>query len=132
MGRHEIPSLATSVEIAGAVSAYAKKVKNNNLASLASYGVTAAKLTALKTKIEAYAASIAKPREAVASGSTATKQLDAEFHAADAALNDELDALVPQFKSANATFVNDYRNARIIVDLVGAKAKAKTPKPPGP
>jgi hypothetical protein len=105
-----------------------------NLASLAPYGVTAAKLTDLKAKIDAYAASLSKPRDAVASGSTATKQMSDEFDAADAALNDQMDALVPQFAAANAKFVEDYNNARIIVDSGGGKAKAKTPtpKPPTP
>jgi len=42
-----------------------------------------------------------------------------EFDAADAALNDQMDALVPQFAAANAKFVEDYNNARIIVDLRG-------------
>ncbi len=53
---------------------------------------------------------------------------------ADAALNDQMDALVPQFAAANAKFVEDYNNARIIVDSGGGKAKAKTPtpKPPTP
>ena len=101
-----------------------------NLANLAPYGVTAAKLTALKVKIDAYSASINKPRDAVGSGSTATKQMSDEFDAADAALNDQMDALVPQFAAANATFVTDYNNARIIVDSGGGKAKAKTPTPP--
>ena len=153
-----------TVEVAGATNAYAKKVKNNdlaaktnvsvstfmegrdtiaadnarnvhaaataNLANLGPFGVTAAKLTALKAKIDAYAASITKPRDAVASGSTATKQMSDEFDAADAALNDQMDSLVPQFASANATFVTDYNNARIIVDSGGGKAKAKTPTPP--
>jgi hypothetical protein len=154
--------------IALAVNAYAKKVKNNdlaaqsavtasdmtggrdtaaadtarnvhaaataNLANLAPYGVTAAKLTDLKAKIDAYAASLSKPRDAVASGSTATKQMGDEFDAADAALNDQMDALVPQFVASNAKFVEDYSNARIIVDSGGGKAKAKTPtpKPPTP
>ena len=103
-----------------------------NLANLAPYGVTAAKLTALKAKIDAYSASISKPRDAVASGSTATAQMAAEFDAADAALNDQLDALVPQFTTANAKFVEDYNNARIIVDSGGGKAKAKTPPPTPP
>jgi hypothetical protein len=150
---------AATVEIALATNAYAKKVKNNdlaaktnvsvstfmegrdtiaatnalnvhtavtaNLASLATYGVTAAKLTALQAKIDAYSASISKPRDAVGSGSSATKQMAGEFTAADAALNDELDALVPQFAAANPKFVEDYHNARIIVDNTGGKAKAK-------
>ena len=152
--------------IAKAVNAYAKKVKNNdlaaktnvsvstfmegrdtiaatnalnihaaataNLANLAPYGVTAAKLTALKAKIDAYSASISKPRDAVGSGSTATKQMGDEFDAADAALKDQMDALAPQFAAANAKFVEDYNNARIIVDSGGGKAKAKTPTPPTP
>jgi len=54
--------------------------------------------------------------------------MDGEFNAADAVLNNERDNLVPQFKSANAAFVTDYQNARIIVDFGGAKAKTKTPR----
>jgi len=158
---------AATVEVALATNAYAKKVKNNdlaaktnvsvstymegrdtlaatnalnihaaataNLANLAPYGVTAAKLTALKAKIDAYSASLSKPRDAVASGSTATKQMSDEFDAADAALNDQMDALVPQFAASNAKFVEDYNNARIIVDSGGGKAKANVkPKPPTP
>jgi hypothetical protein len=38
--------------------------------------------------------------------------MDGELNAADAALNDEMDALVPQFKSANAAFVTDSTNPR--------------------
>ena len=107
-------------------------VANANVASLAPYGVTAAKLTDLNAKITAYSASISKPRDAVASGSTATKQMSDEFDAADAAVNDQMDALMPQFASANAKFVEDYNNARIIVDSGGGKAKAKPPTPPTP
>lgn len=155
---------AAAATVALAVNAYAKKVKNHdlaaksnvtasdmiggrdttaaatarnvhaaataNLASLAPYGVTAAKLTDLLAKIDTYAASITKPRDAVASGSTATKQLADEFDAADAALNDQMDALVPQFAAANATFVADYNHARIIVDSRGSKAKPKPPPTP--
>lgn len=156
-----------AVEIALATNAYAKKVKNNdlatktnvsvstfmegrdtlaatnalnlhatvtaNLANLGPYGVTAAKLTALKAKIDAYSASITKPRDAVGSGSTATKQMGGEFDAADAALNDQMDALIPQFAASNAKFVEDYNNARIIVDSGGGKAKPNVkPTPPPP
>ena len=46
-----------------------------------------------------------------------------------------MDALVPQFAASNAKFVEDYNNARIIVDSGGSKAKANgkpVPKPPTP
>ncbi len=156
---------AAAVEIAGAASACAKKVKNNdlaakvnlsvsdimggrdtaaadtarnvhaaataNLANLGSYGVTAAKLTALKGKIDAYAASISKPRDARASTKTATEQMSAEFDAADAALTDQMDNLMPQFQSANAAFVTDYQNARITVRS-GGGGKSKPAPPPTP
>ena len=155
-----------AVEIGSATNAYAKKVKNNdlaaktkvsasditggrdtvaadiarnvhaaataNLANLGAYGVTAAKLAALKAKIDAYAASITKPRDAVSSGSTATKQLADEFDAADSVLDDQMDALVPQFSESNAKFVEDYNNARIIVDSGGGGGKKPTPPPPAP
>lgn len=105
-----------------------------NLASLAPCGVTAAKFTDLKAKIDAYAASITKPRDAVASGSTATKQLSDEFAAADTALKVKMDALLPQFAASNAKSVEDYNNARVIVDGGGGEAEASTPapKPPTP
>lgn len=103
-----------------------------NLAALAPFGVTAAKLTALKAKIDAYAASIAKPRDAVGSGSSATQQMGDEFDAADAALNDQMDALVSQFADSNPQFVADYNNARIVVDSGGGGAKPTPPAPPTP
>ncbi len=40
--------------------------------------------------------------------------------------------VVPQFKTANAAFVTNYQNARIIVGTGAAKAKTKTPTLPGP
>ena len=42
-----------------------------------------------------------------------------------------MDALVPPFAATAATFVTDFRNARIIVDSGHGKAKAK-PAPPAP
>ena len=103
-----------------------------NLANLADYGVTAPTLTALLAKITAYAASLSKPRDAIASGSTATTQLAAEFAAATAALHAQMDPFLPQFATAHPTFVADYKNARIIVDSGGGKAKPTPPPPPTP
>ena len=58
--------------------------------------------------------------------------MDSEFAAAEAVLEDVLDALTPQFAAANARFVADYKNARIIVDAGGSKGKEApaTPAPP--
>ena len=72
---------------------------------------------------------MSKPRDAVGSMSTSTSQMKAEFHAATTALRDQLDALLPQFSSVNAKFVQDYQNARIIVDSTGGGPQTK-PTPP--
>jgi hypothetical protein len=58
-----------------------------NLASLADYGITQAKLTALKKKIDAFEALLAKPRQQIATSSAATQTLPQQFGAADAILN---------------------------------------------
>jgi hypothetical protein len=106
---------------------------NGNLANLGPFGVTADKLTALKGAIDAYADSIAKPRDARASGATATSKLADEFSAADEVLGDQMDTLVLQFRSANAVFVTDYQNARLIVDSTGGgSANAKNKPTPAP
>jgi len=87
-----------------------------NLTAVKPYGVTAAKLTALKEKIDAYTASLASPRVSIVSGKSATRKLVAEFKAADELLNEGLDNLVPQFKDEEPAFVADYFSARTIVD----------------
>ena len=55
---------------------------NTNIANLAPYGVTAAKLTALTNAIAAYNLLISKPRDTRAAGKTVTTNLQAEFDAA--------------------------------------------------
>ena len=96
----------------------------------AAYGVTAAKLTALQAAITAFSGIIQKPRQTSASGKTVTQQLSDAFDAADVALNEELDNLVGQFQAANAKFVSDYTNARIIVDAAASHASPTPPTPP--
>ncbi|MGA2030321.1 MAG: hypothetical protein ABSG87_09650, partial [Verrucomicrobiota bacterium] len=86
---------------------------NTNLASLANYGVTAAKMTAFNGAIAAFNLLISAPRDARASGKTTTGQLGGEFDAADEALM-QMDDLIGQFQSGNPKFVGDYLNARAI------------------
>jgi hypothetical protein len=87
-----------------------------HLTAVKPYGVTAVKLTALKEKIEAYTASLPNPRVSIVSGKSATKNLVAEFKAADELLNEGLDNLVRQFQDEEPAFVADYFSARTIVD----------------
>lgn len=105
-------------------------VANTSLASLASYGVTAAKLTALQTAITAFNTALGKVKQTSAGGKTATDQLAAAFDAADTDLAEELDNLIKQFAASAPKFVSDYTNARNIVDTSASHASPTPPTPP--
>lgn len=99
------------------------------LANLADYGITAAKLTAFKKKIDAFEDMQPKPRQQIATGSAATTNLQGQFRAADTILTKRLDNLVFQFKASAPDFFNAYQTARAVVD----SARARKSKPaPGP
>jgi hypothetical protein len=101
---------------------------NTNLVALADYGPTAAKLNLLKAAIAAYNLLITKPREVRAKGKTTTGNIQTEFELLDETLV-ILDDLIPQFAPANQKFVDDYNNARTIVDTAASHA---SPTPPAP
>ena len=100
-----------------------------HLADLADYGITAAKLTALKKKIDAFEASLSKPRQQVATSSAATLALAENFSEADTVLNKCLDKLVYQFKASAPDFFNEYQTARAIVNIRGGRKTNDTPTP---
>jgi hypothetical protein len=104
---------------------------NANVAALAPFGVTAATITALQTRIDVYRAAIGSPRTARAQKGTATTMLANEFDRADMILGDRIDGLVEQFKSSGTTFYSDYKNARKIVQT-GDHSPATPPTPPNP
>ncbi len=91
------------------------------VASLKDYGVDADVLEDLQEKIDAYAACISKPREAVATGKTLTTQIESEFKAADALLVTGLDELILSFRTTAPTFYEDYRNARAVVNRAATR-----------
>jgi hypothetical protein len=104
---------------------------NANVAALAPYGVTAATITALQTRIDAYRAAIASPRTAKAQKSTATDMMNNEFDRADMIIQDRIDGLIEQFKDSGTTFYADYKNSRRIVNT-GDHSPATPPSPPAP
>lgn len=87
-----------------------------NLFPLNGYGVTAAKLTALQTAIDTYAADVPKPRTAVANRKTQNINLVELFRQGDAILKDRMDKLVGNLRAAHPDFVTTYEAARIIID----------------
>ncbi len=99
------------------------------VADLTDYGITAAKLTALKKKIDAFEASLSKPRQQIATSSAATVALAEKFSEVDTVLNKCLDKLVYQFRDSAPDFFNEYQSARSIVDLRGGRKPNDTPTP---
>ena len=90
---------------------------NENVASLADYGIDAAKLTELQSRVDDYDAQISAPRETITRGKTATDMLVEQFVAADVILNDQMDKLMTQFKTSSPAFHDGYFNGRVIVDV---------------
>ncbi|MEP6820867.1 MAG: hypothetical protein ABI946_00795 [Chthoniobacterales bacterium] len=102
---------------------------NTNIAALSDYGITAATLTALQTRIDAYKLVAAGPQVAKAEKSTATDLLDQEFARADTILNERIDGLIKQLQGSGTTLYDDYTNARKIINT-GAQAKPTPPPTP--
>jgi len=95
---------------------YAKIVYNRAqsiVASLATYGITAATQTTLLNAINSYAASIGKPGLSKVEKMQVNKQLDALFRSADVALAN-MDAAVEIVRLSQPVFYNGYKKARRI------------------
>jgi hypothetical protein len=93
-----------------------------NLTALGKYGVTAAKLTALKKKIDAFDKLKVAPRDGVITRRAAGELQEQLVRSAVAILRDKLDRLVVQFKEANPTFYEEYFAARVVVDTRGNRS----------
>lgn len=96
-------------------------VAEEKVSSLGKHGVDEEVLEDLQDKITAYDECITKPREAIATGKTVTKQITTEFRAADRLLDKSLDDLVLKFRKSAPQFYQDYWNARAIVDTAATR-----------
>jgi len=106
---------------------------NSNVASLADYGITAAKVTELNEKLNDYADAIGNKDASYASKSAARQTLSQLFDQADVVLKNEIDSLMESFKTANEIFYNKYWSARVIKDLgLGHNDKPTPPPTPNP
>jgi hypothetical protein len=105
---------------------------NTHIVALAPYGITAATLTALQTRIDAYQFIVVGPQHAKAQRTTITQALDDEINRASMLLNDRIDGLVEPYKASGTTFYADYQNARKIIDNAGGGTPPAPPAPPAP
>ena len=96
---------------------------------LVKYGITAAKLTAPKKKIDAFDKAKAAPRKSQVERSAATQLQNQLVGETVRILNDELDGLMPQFEETSPNFHAEYFAARILVDTTGSHAESAPPHP---
>jgi hypothetical protein len=101
------------------------------LASLSDYGVTAATLTDLQTKIDAAEAQVSASRDAIVARKVATGQLAGALAGFHAFLRKELDPLVESLRESHPTEHAAYRAARITINPTRS-ATTTTPPPPEP
>ena len=105
---------ATATEVAG---------------SLGEFGVTVAKLSSLKKKIDTFDNLSTKPRQAVGKSSSATKRLPTLFRQASRLLRLRLDKVMVQYQATQPDLYNRYRTARKVVDVSNAAPGNVVPTP---
>lgn len=87
------------------------------IASTAPYGANAASQTNLQNAINTFSALIGRPRSQRTIVINATLSIAERFEATNTLLKDQLDPIMVQFKTTNAPFYNQYKAARVIVDV---------------
>lgn len=104
---------------------------NGVLASLAGYGVDAAKLLAFQALIDAYLAANTAPRLAITARKNATAAIERLVDETLDLLHRRMDPLMQGYAITNASFYRLYTDARVIVDL-GGTGEEEEPVPPTP
>ena len=89
---------------------------------LGKYGITAAKLTVLKKRIDAFDGVKVAPRQNRVGTSAAGQLLSQLVRETVGILRDELDGLMVQFQEASPNFYEEYFAARVVVDIRGGRA----------
>lgn len=93
---------------------------NAHIASLADYGVTAADVTALQTRIDAYLVLVQQPRNVITARKGATSEIGLLVRDTQKLLTRRLDMLMRRFVVSAPEFYRQYTNARIIIDRGGS------------
>lgn len=103
---------------------------NGVLASLAGYGVDAAKLLAFQALIDAYLAANTAPRLAITARKNATAAIELLVEETLDLLHRRMDPLMQGYAITDASFYRLYTDARVIVDLGGAGEEEPVPPTP--
>ena len=106
------------------------KAASENATALQRYKIDAAKLTELDEAISDFDTLTNAPRDAITKSAAATKLIHRLIPNTDELLKKTLDKLMVSFKKSAAVFFDEYKTARVIVDI-GVKPEEK-PAPPSP
>lgn len=109
-----------------------KDTADANIASLAAYGVDAANITAIDTKLASYNTALGGKESSFATKSAAGQVLSGLFDQADGILKDQLDNMMEMFKQTDEQFYLEYKSAREIKDLGHRFDEPDEPTPPTP
>lgn len=122
MSEQRVDDVATRIFNAGAT----------NLAGLAAYMVTQAKLDALDQARQDFQNAKSKPRAKIGEKAGLTATLPQMIRDVKSLLRTRLDKLMTAFRLSNPPFFAAYQSTRVIVDLQGPGAGQAPPPPPPP
>ncbi len=100
---------------------------NDNLASMADYGIVLATMTTWQDAITDYGNAVASPREAINTRSTHTDNLKTVFDDTMKLLKENIDPVMLNFKTSDPALYSGYEKARIIIDRTGQGGGTPTP-----
>ena len=109
-----------------------KNLADGYSADLADYGITAAIISALDTKLTAYSSALGTKESSVSTRVAAGKVLEDLFDDADSILKDQLDRMMEMFAPSDQQFYQEYKSAREIKDLGHRLETPAEPTPPTP
>ena len=109
-----------------------KNTADAQAAPLVAYGVNAAAIAALDTKLSAYNLALGGKESSFATKSAAGQVLSGLFDKSDAILKDQLDRMMEMFKPSDEQFYLEYKSAREIRDLGHRIDEPDEPTPPTP
>jgi hypothetical protein len=121
------------VEVGPACEALVK-LAQDHAADLAGLGTDAVDIAAAEAAVKDYLPLVQAPRVATAQNKTVTEDIAALLGKIDGLYDTRLDRAMRKFAAKNKPFADDYRNARIIVDLGSRQkpAEVATPGAPAP
>jgi len=99
---------------------------------LESFGITRQRLTELSAALERFSASTRETRQLRSENKTVTAQVPAAFKAVEEIVYNQLDNLIPQFRSSSQRFYNLYQEARVMRSALQPQASVFEAEPEEP